>query len=293
MPTICLRTSEPRAISLLPSSSIRAARRSNGFTPSSTEVPVSFDPQRYVEGAFVARSVLALFALVFAFVAATAASAFAADDPAVTLIVHVPLDAPRTPASGREWYCETPRTYVPVPIPATLFADFEEQFRALGPTVDRFGFGSWMVGQSKESDLAFLAYDHVFISTHLVAARGFVPGYLRALRTALHQREALAEISGSWPDLGEARLRLDVALPFAQADYGTLRRLHLIFGDGGRSGASQYADENGVHIYSSVQLAAVERIERELSEGGFPFSTSRSTFIVDDAPACPRAARAP
>lgn len=235
------------------------------------------------------RRTFALFALLLSFVAGTTARAFAADDPAVTLIVHVPLDSPRATASGVEWYCEKPRAYVPAPTSAALFADLESQFHALGTTVDRFGFGSWMVGQSKVSDLAFLAYDHVFISTHLAAARRFVPGYLHALRTALHQREALAEIAGgSWPDLGEARLRLDVALPYAQADYRTLRSLHVIFGDAGRSGASQYSDESGVHVYSSVELPAVRRIERELSEAGFRFTSQPSTFIVDDAPECPR-----
>jgi hypothetical protein len=234
------------------------------------------------------RAALVLLAASLALAAPGPVRALAAEDPEVTVIVHVPLDAPRPLATGVEWYCANPRTYLPGPTPAATFGAFEERFRALGPAFDRFGFGSWMAGRSGTSDLAFLAYDHVFIRTHLAAARRFLPGFLHDLRTQLHQREALAEIAGgSYPDLGEARLRLDVVIPYARADYRTLRALHLIFGDNGRSGASQYADEGGVHVYSSVALEAVERIERALSEAGFRSTASPSTFIADDAPSCP------
>jgi len=209
-------------------------------------------------------------------------------DPAVRVFVHVPLALPHAlPGVRGPWYCAPAGQHIDTPIPASLLASYERTLHAQGRVVDRFGFGTWTVGTSPTADVAFEDDDHIEIDTRASVARHFLPAFLRRMRADLAQREALGEIMGIGdPALGEVRTRVTVTLAPARADYATLRAVHVIFGDHGNGGASQFADEHGVRVYSGVTRAAAVRIEAALHRAGFAFSTEPETFVTDDAPPC-------
>jgi hypothetical protein len=202
--------------------------------------------------------------------------------------VHVPLALPHAlPGTSGPWYCAPQRLHVDTPISATLLASYERTLRAHGHVTDRFGFGTWTIGASPTADVAFEDDDHIEIDTRAADAAGFLPAFLRRMRRDLAQQEVLGEIAGAGePAIGQVRTRITVTLAPARADYATLRTLHEIFGDHGNGGASQFADESGVRVYSGVTRAASARIEAELHRAGFAYATELETFVAVDAPPC-------
>lgn len=110
------------------------------------------------------------------------------------------------------------------------------------------------------------------------------------MRRELHQQEALAEVFAARPAVGQARTRLDVVLPYPLARLRELQRVHAIFDDGGRSGASQYAAADGIHVYSSVSPDAVARVRHALDAARLSYTASPSRFVRVDAPRCARLA---
>ena len=217
----------------------------------------------------------------------------APSDPPVTVVVHLVLQVPYALRPAPDSYCFGERRPARLgPLPAPLFASYERTLRAMGPTVERFGLGTWTVGASDRADVAYEPVDHVYVRTRLDLARRALPPLLMRLRRELHQQEALGEIFGAAvPTLGSVRTRVDVRLSFANADGATLARVHRIFGDAGRSGASQIALPDGVHVWSSVAPEALARIEGALRTAGLAFTTGVETFVPVDAPRCDRLAR--
>ncbi len=189
--------------------------------------------------------------------------------------------------AGKHWYCEPGRRHSVVPTPEALLRSYEHELRSDGTVSDRFGFGTWTVGSSHSGGTAFMEGDHIDVLTHLSTARRFLPPFLHRLRINLDQREALGEIfGGAYGTAAQTRTRILVTLPSERADYFTLVRIHRIFDDSGRGGATQVADEGGVHIYSGATAASRPRIEAELRAAGFTYSEEPETFVTDDAPPC-------
>ncbi len=204
------------------------------------------------------------------------------------MFVHVPLAVPHAvPGASGPWYCTPGRLHVDTPTPAALLASYERTLRAHGHVTDRFGFGTWTIGANPTADVAFEDDDHIELDTHASDAVRFLPAFLRRMRADLAQQEALGEIAGAAePSVGDVRTRVTVTLAASRADYATLRTLHVIFGDRGNGGASQFADASGVRVYSGVTHAASARIESELRRAGFAYTTEAETFVTVDAPAC-------
>jgi hypothetical protein len=234
--------------------------------------------------AFVPALVLALGTTVWA----------AARDPLVHVVIHVMLAKPQALAgTGGHWYCEPGRPHTVVPTPEALLRSYEHELRSDGIVTDHFGFGTWTVGSSPSAGTAFMEGDHVDVLTHLSTARRFLAPFLHRLRIDLDQREALGEIfGGAYGTAAQARTRILVTLPSVRADYATLVRIHRIFGDAGRGGATQIADEGGVHIYTGTTVRSRPRIEAALRAAGFAYTEEPETFVTDDAPPCPRATTA-
>ncbi len=130
--------------------------------------------------------------------------------------------------------------------------------------------------------------DHVFVRAPLSALGRDLPPLLHRMRLQLHQQEMLAEIFATDGGPGERRIRLEVELPFERASYAALQKLHRIFDDAGRSGASQFDDRLGVHVYSSIAPEALSRIRAGLRSAGYAFTSSPSNFITDAAAPCRR-----
>ena len=226
----------------------------------------------------VAAAALALLAATVLFGPLPAPAASTNPDPPVTVVVHLVLDLPYALRPAPDSYCLGEHR------PARLIAAYERTLRALGPTEDRFGLGTWTVGASDFADVAYEPVDHVFLTAHLTAVRRTLPALLGRIRRELHQQVALAEIFGvAVPSLGSVRTRVDVRLSFGGADATTLTQIHRIFGDRGRSGASQAALPDGVHVWSGVPPEA-------LRGAGLTFTSGVETFVPVDAPAC-RASR--
>lgn len=234
------------------------------------------------------RAASARAALAAALVFACGGAAAAPTDPPVTLVVHLVLNVPDALHPAPNSYCFGDRRPARLgPVPTPLFASYERTLHAMGPTVDRFGLGTWTVGTSNLADVAYEPVDHVYVRTRLDVARRLLPPLLARIRRELHQQEALGEIFGAAaPTLGSVRTRVDVRLSFANADAARLARVHRIFGDGGRSGASQIAAADGIHVWSSVPPEALPRIEGALRSAGLAFTTGIETFVPVDAPRC-------
>ncbi len=221
-------------------------------------------------------------------VAASWPACASANDPLVHVVVHVMLEKPLPAGSAAgPWYCEPGRPFRVVPTPQALLRDYEATLRREGTVHDQFGFGTWTVGSSPGADVAFEEGDHIDVLTHLSQARRFLPAFLHRMRLDLAQREALGEIfGGAYGTPDQARTHILVTIPFSRASYETLVRLHRIFGDVGRGGATQVADEGGLHVYSGATPAARPRIETELRRAGFAYQEEPETFVTDDAPPC-------
>ncbi len=173
-----------------------------------------------------------------------------------------------------------------VPVPRRLLLRYQTRLRSIRAVTERFGFGTWLTGSNANDALAFEEDDHVFVRAPLAMLERDLPPLLHRMRLELHQQETLAELFARAGGPGERRTRLEVVLPFDRATYATLARAHRIFGDGGRSGASQFDDRQGVHVYSSVAPQALGRIRAELRSAGFAFSASPSALFVDAAAPC-------
>jgi hypothetical protein len=213
----------------------------------------------------------------------------AADGQLVRVIVHVPLELPRAlPGARGPWYCAPRAAHDDVPIGNALLVSYERELRAHGAVMDHVGFGTWTVGSSATSDVAFEEDDHLEIVAPQDEVRAWLRPFLRRVRADLAQREALGEVFGIVdPTLGEPRTALTVTLAPAHASFESLRTLHHIFGNRGNGGASQYTDERGVHLYSAVVAADVSRIEAELRAAGYAWTSEPETFVAVDAPPCP------
>ncbi|HTJ24881.1 MAG TPA: hypothetical protein VMA36_01840 [Candidatus Limnocylindria bacterium] len=216
--------------------------------------------------------------------------ALGADDPRVTVVIHVPLAVPQLLVPARDAYCMgESRPYRLVPAPDRVIEGYERELRALGPVTDHDDLGTWTVGASDLADVAFEPVDHLFVRLPLRTVPRAVPPLLHRMRRDLHQQEALAEIiDGAYPALGQVRTRISVVLPYGDASHRAVTALHRIFGDRGRGGASQYAQADGLHVYSSVLPRDAGRIERALRAAGFRFTRGTTTFIAEDAPSCAR-----
>jgi hypothetical protein len=118
----------------------------------------------------------------------------AAGDPAVTVVVQVPLNRPHALAGG-PWFCSAGRRSCQAPVPDTLLRSYVRGLSRYGSVREHLGLGTWMAGTSSAADLAFIAVDHVEVRTHLDEARAFLPPLLARLRRDLDQREALAKSS--------------------------------------------------------------------------------------------------
>jgi hypothetical protein len=213
----------------------------------------------------------------------------AADDPIVHVFVHIPMNVPEAlPGTRGPWYCAPQAAHDDVPISNALLDAYERALRAHGIVMDHVGFGTWTVGSSATSDVAFEEDDHIEIVARLHAVRAWLRPFLRRVRADLAQREALGEIFGiADPTLGEPRTAIGVTLAPAHASFAALRRMHRIFGNRGNGGASQYTDEGGVRVYSAVLAADVPRIVAELRAAGYASTREPETFVPVDAPPCP------
>jgi len=177
----------------------------------------------------------------------------------VTVIVHVVLDVPQ---------------------PGRHLASYERTLRRLGPVRDRFGLGTWTVGAGG-ADVAFEPVDHVVVvRARSEAVAPVLAPLLDRIRTELHQQEVLAEIVGvADAAVGTPARDLEVVLPFS-AGAERIEQVHRIFGDGGRSGASQWTDAAGIHVASSVALPSLARIERRLRAAGLHWRSTPATLEV-------------
>ena len=188
------------------------------------------------------------------------------------------------------WYCTPQRTHVDHAIREALLNWYEHYLAQHGLVRDHFGIGSWEVSSSADEDGLDIAWeneDHVEVVTRLSTARDFVPVILRELRSDTNQQEALGEIIGvAYGDAEQRRTQILVTLPSSRADVRAILTLHHIFGNGGNGGASQYADETGVHVYSGVARADAPRIEATLRRNGFIYTSEPETFVTVDAAAC-------
>jgi hypothetical protein len=216
------------------------------------------------------------------------AAGAAPDDPIVRVVVHVMLNVPRAPAGTHgSWYCLPGRPFRITPTPGARIRQYVGELRREGTVHEALGLGTWTVGSAPDADVAFEEGDHIEVVTRLSRARRFLPPLLRRMRVDLDQRETLGEIvGGSYGTPAQARTRIAVVVPFAQAGYERLARLNRIFGDRGNGGATQIADPRGVVVYTGATAAARPRIEGELRAAGFAASEEPETFVTDDAPAC-------
>ncbi|MGD0052749.1 MAG: hypothetical protein ABSD03_13185 [Vulcanimicrobiaceae bacterium] len=207
--------------------------------------------------------------IVAAFLAAmlpTAAAPRASLARPVTAIVHIVLDVPQ---------------------PGRHLASYERSLRRLGPIRDRFGLGTWTVG-TNGSDVAFEPVDHVVVATREGLAQRLLPPILERICRELHQDEVLAELLGPGSDgLGTRAQEFEIVLPF-DAAAARLEQVHTIFGDHGRSGASQWSSADGIHIASSVALPAVGRIERALRAAGLHPTSRPDAVLVATRATCAR-----
>ncbi len=212
----------------------------------------------------------------------------ATGDPAVRVVLHVMLNVPRAPAGAPgPWYCLPGRPFRLAPIPSAVLRRYVADVRREGPVREALGLGTWTVGSAPDADIAFEEGDHIEVVTHLSNARRFLGPLLHRMRVDLDQREALGEIvGGAYGTPAQARTRITVVVPFAQASYERLARLHRIFGDRGRGGATQIADARGVVVYTGATAPARSRIERALRAAGFAATEEPETFVTDDAPPC-------
>ncbi len=225
--------------------------------------------------------------------AAGAASPAGSDVPVavrVVVVVHVPLEVPHAaPGARGEWYCARNRAAATqTPIDTALLARYDDDLAHFGSVGDHYGFGTWMPGATRRDAVEFEADDHIFITTSATSAEAFLPKFLHRLRLELHQREAFGEVVGD-PAAGvggERRIHVNVTIPFDDATTERVRRLHAIFGDDGRGGASQYDDGKGVHVYSAVKPADLQRISRTLTVEQYRFVTAVEAVFVDDAKPC-------
>ncbi len=209
-------------------------------------------------------------------------------DPFVHVVVHVMLQKPQALDGTRgHWYCQTGRPFRTVPTPTPLLRAYDAELAREGVVHDQFGFGTWAVGSRPDADVAFEEGDHIDVYTRLSQARRFLPPFLHRLRIDLDQREALGEIfGGSYGAPRQARTRITVTLPASRANVATLFRIHHIFGDAGRGGATQISDESGVHIYTGATKNSRPRIEAALRRAGYAYAEEPETFVTDDAPPC-------
>jgi hypothetical protein len=212
----------------------------------------------------------------------------AAADPLVTVVVHVPLAVPDVSSAPPDAQCAgDTRTYRSVPLSPALLHAYEATLHEVGTVQDLLGFGTWSIPGANGDAVNFEADDHIFVRAAPADVRRVLPPLLRRMRRELHQQEILAEIFDTFdPRLGKRHTRISVTVPYARAIYPNVAVLHRIFDDGGRSGASQYDAPDGVHIYSSVALASVARIEKQLVAADYAYATETSTFVAVDAPKC-------
>jgi hypothetical protein len=179
----------------------------------------------------------------------------------VTLVVHVPLHLNSGAAT-----------------PPPIAARYEHAFRALGPVVDHRGIGSWMT-TGASAHLSFEADDHVFISTTPSRALAFLAAFLPRMRRELHQEAALGEVFDGWyGSRTERRRRVEVVLPLRCDCAARIRAIHLALAWAG--GASQYDDQAGIHIYSSVQLDRANAILAAIRRLHESPMVTRSTFVL-------------
>jgi hypothetical protein len=211
----------------------------------------------------------------------------AAREASVTLVVHVVLDVPQALEPRPDSYCfGERRPFRSTSIPAATLARYDAALATLGTVQDRFGFGSWGAGATGSGGVAFEPVDHIFVRARAEDVAGVLRPLLGRIRRELHQQEALAEIFAARPALGQARTRIDVVVPYARSRLATLLRVHEIFDDGRRGGASQYAAPDGIHVDSSPRPGREARIEGELRAAGIAFAASAARFIPVDAPRC-------
>ncbi len=232
-----------------------------------------------------AASFVATFA-VLAFLTALPAPG-CADERRYTAVVHVPLVMPVVLDPRPDSYCMGEKRLATLaPVPPALFAGYEARLRSIGSVNERFGFGTWLTGVSAKDGVAFEDDDHVFVTAPLSVLERALPPLLHRMRRELHQQETLAELFGTSAGPGERRTRLEVVVPYGRESYARLQEIHRIFDDAGRSGASQFDDAGGVHVYSSVAPEALGRIGAALRSAGYAFRSEPSTFITDAAPPC-------
>ncbi len=227
-------------------------------------------------------------AALVAALALAGAPAGAAPAAPVTLVVHVVIDVPQALDPRPDSYClGERRPFRTTSIPDATLARYDAALAALGPVQDRFGAGSWGAGATAPGGgVAFESVDHIFVRARPEAVAGILLPLLARMRRELHQQEALAEIFAARPALGQARTRIDVLVPFARARFAALLRVHEIFDDGRRGGASQYAAPDGIHVDSSPRPGREARVEGALRAAGIAFTASAARFIPVDAPRC-------
>jgi len=179
----------------------------------------------------------------------------------VTLVIHVPLQL----NSG-------------TPVPATTLARYRSAFQALGKATDHPGEGSWRPHAGAR--LVFDPDDHVFIETGLTQARAFLKVFLPRMRADLHQDATLGEIFGGWyGTVAQRGERVDVRFPLTCNCSQRLHAVHAIFAQAG--GASEYADLDGIHVYTSVSPAKAPAIEAALRHAGLMPAITPSTVVLD------------
>jgi hypothetical protein len=190
----------------------------------------------------------------------------------VTVVVHVPL-----------------RLNSGAPTPPAVIARYEREFKRLGAVVDHPGVGSWAPKPSAPP--SFEPDDHVFITTTPRQARAFLAAFLPRMRRELHQDATLGEIFGGWyGDPRDERRRVEAILPLTCFCDARLRAIHAVLDRAG--GASQYDGLDGIHVYSSVPPAMVQRIVTALQGLRVAPQVTKSTFILAiTSPPAPRAPR--
>ena len=188
-----------------------------------------------------------------------------AEDPLVTLVIHVPLqDNAHRPISEK------------------LLTSYRQAFGRLGSVRENFGTGSWRATTSNGAKRLMLdPDDHVFITTRLSNARLFLRSFLPRLKMDMRQEATLAEIlGGAFADgASENRIRFDLTFPLT-SDCAGLRRAHEIFvrAHNDTGGASQYNDFDGIHVNSSIAAADASSVRRALKNAGLHWTESPSAF---------------
>jgi hypothetical protein len=213
--------------------------------------------------------------LAFVFLGVALATPGRAASPAVTVYLHIPLQAGWKADGGVPDDCRFSEPVVETPLPHWLRVRYDRTFAQLGTVSESKGPGSWI----DHGKLVFENDVHVTIRTTQERARTFVPAFLRASRRELHQHETLAEIIGGSFTGGEPMKRVVATVPPRASRAAGALELHRIF-DRYAGGASEYDDPAGIYVAASAPLGDVAALRNALVRRGYAVRITDSTLLT-------------